>query len=900
MLKKIFKSPFFYPLLLVLICLFIAFKNYTPGTFLTGWDTLHPEFNFPVNFSRLLFGVWRPEQGFGAVSGHSAMADLPRVFILWLFHFVLPLSFLRYSYIFLCLVLGPLGVYFFLKYLFKNNSVSFLGALFYLLNLGTVQQFYVPFEMFPTQWAFLPWIILSTLKYLHLPSKFRLLTLGFWILLSTPQAYAAHLWYPFFGSYCLFVFSYSLLFKIKIKLPLILFFTTLLINSFWLLPNLYYLTTSSWIPKENRQNRLSSQEFLLQNRQTGNLLDSTLIKGFYFNWQVFNFKTNSSQQLMPVWRTHLNNFDVQVIGYSLFAFSLLGLIIAFIKKDKVVICLSPFFIIPFALLCNNTPPFNYLFDFLLRISLLQEVLRFIFTKVSTLMIFGQTIFLGYFLINISKHIRSYLLVPIFSICLLIYTAPVFSGYLIAPEMKVKIPDQYFQFWNYMKIQPNGKILALPLFNPSGWAYNSWGYQGSGIIWFGLSQSITDRDSDRWEPVNEESYREISTALYTNDPQNLQKYLQKYKLNYLFWDQSVAPTTPKNQDQITFKLETQKILNTLTSQGFLSTPQVFGNLRVYKVTSGPSLVQVGENLINVSPNYHWQNFDSAYHGSDYQTNPLLPSSFYSFRDILTHTNRLDVTKLDPQRNNLNSISFSTTDILSQNSSAPNLSFDSTNNSLSVYTQDQTHGFNLSIDDLPHQNGYIVSIKSQYLSGLPLRICFKNTYTGLCSLEDELSKNQTSDWDYFLVPTSDEFSGYQLTVNAISFAKVLSLSQINKITIFALPNLPSTITNPSQTKNLTFSAHFNSSLIKVSGVSSASSSQLIFNQSFNSGWLAFYFQGLRPVFLTNHILINNWANGWSLPADNSSPITVYLFFWPQLLQLLGFGLLITIFVWMLRRR
>src|SRR4030043_681641 len=87
-------------IILLFVALALAFQNYTPGTWLSGWDTLHPEFNFGLNFQRLISGVFRSEQGLGAIAAHSHMSDLPRVIILYLFHFFLPLEFLRYSYIF--------------------------------------------------------------------------------------------------------------------------------------------------------------------------------------------------------------------------------------------------------------------------------------------------------------------------------------------------------------------------------------------------------------------------------------------------------------------------------------------------------------------------------------------------------------------------------------------------------------------------------------------------------------------------------------------------------------------------------------------------------------------------------------------------------------------------------
>src|SRR3972149_2318830 len=112
--------PLLFPILIIFITGLISALNYTPGTFLTGWDTLHPEFNFGMSFSNILFGVFRTDQGLGAVAAHAHMAELPRIILLWLFSFVFPLSFLRYSIVFLAFILGPLGVYFFTKHILKN------------------------------------------------------------------------------------------------------------------------------------------------------------------------------------------------------------------------------------------------------------------------------------------------------------------------------------------------------------------------------------------------------------------------------------------------------------------------------------------------------------------------------------------------------------------------------------------------------------------------------------------------------------------------------------------------------------------------------------------------------------------------------------------------------------
>src|SRR3989338_1083228 len=97
------KTKYFYPVLLIIISVIVCIQNYKFGTFLSGWDTLHPEFNFGEYFKKI-FSVWQEQQGLGAVAAQAHAAELPRVIFLYVLSFILPLSFLRYSYFFLTLI----------------------------------------------------------------------------------------------------------------------------------------------------------------------------------------------------------------------------------------------------------------------------------------------------------------------------------------------------------------------------------------------------------------------------------------------------------------------------------------------------------------------------------------------------------------------------------------------------------------------------------------------------------------------------------------------------------------------------------------------------------------------------------------------------------------------------
>ncbi len=918
-MKKILSSPLIYPALIIIICLIIVYQNFVPGTFLTGWDTLHPEFNFPLNFQRFIFGVWRSDQGLGTVSGHSAMADLPRVFLLWLFHFVLPLNFLRYAYIFLCLFLGPLGFYYLVRKLLSDNSFSahserksamadepegsehcknslsdivpFLGALIYLFNLGTLQQFYLPFEMFPTQWAFLPWLILYSIKYLTRPTRSTLIIFSLLTLFSTPQAYAAHLWYPFFGLYLIFLFLYQLLNKTKTTLSLTLILSTLLINSFWLLPNIYYVATQTDNPRYNLTNRLHSQEFLLKNRATGTLADTSLIKGFYFNWDQYNFTRQTSEPLMSTWNTHLQYFDIKFIAELLMLLSFVGLTIAIITHHPQLLPLTPFFIIPFILLANRTPFFNLIFDQLIKIPLLQESFRFIFTKLSILLTFGYSLFLTYFLYFLTR-IFLRLLRPILialPISLIIFCYPFFNGQLISPIVKINIPSDYFQMSTFLQSQPPGTILTLPLHEPSGWTYTSWRYQGSGLIWFGSPQGFLDRDSDRWQATNEQAYREFRTALYAKNYTQFLNSLTKYRIGYIVWDQSVIPATPKNHSQILFDNESQTIIDSLVADGHLSPPFRFGSLFIYPTNINHDLIELKQINNLVGPSYRWHYQDDQ-NQADYLTTNTSQDITFPFRPILNNFG-----KIKPE--SLVSLPLNP---------APETIFTGPQ---SITALDNTQGISLDLN-LAHSSAYVVGIKSQYITGIPFRFCFKNQLTSLCTVEDETTKHTTPDWDYFLIPPQDEFSGYNLDLHLISYGHQPSSSILDTVTISpidysALSQISSSTYIPTnhQPQPISFTRLFpNHSLLKINLLPSpAPDSTLLLNQSFDPGWLAFYFQGLRPVFLTNHLLANNWANSWPVPDTlHSSPATIYILFWPQLLQFLGFLLLPIPLLWTIKSK
>lgn len=701
-----------YPIIFLLVTAIISFLNYKSGTYLTGWDTLHPEFDFQVNFERLIYGVWRDDQGFGAVAGHSHMADLPRVIFMWLMHFIFPLNSLRYLYVFLCFIIGPIGLYYLVEYLIsyltlsaKNKKITnatsiyhhtsplatqtiqhyldrltpfslpsiiaFLSAAFYLFNLSTVQQFYVPFEMFPAQWAFLPWIMLYTFRYLKEGGKKNLALFSLFTVFAIPQAYAAHLWYPFLLIYGSFLCLYFLQFgeikhRPKIKLTkhslavlkkiIVLGLFTITLNSYWLFPNIYFIAKDSYIFSDTKQNRIFSEEYRLRTREDGYIDRVALVRGFYMNWNIEDFNREKFVPLMPEWVKHINNKYIVSIGYGFFAISLTGLILAFKKREKNFIAMAPAFIFSFMFLANRQFPFDLVYSLFLKNRLFEEASRFIFTKFSILMIFAYVMFFAYALYVIFSRYKNIWLLRISScvivVLLVIYAFPMFQGHLISDKVRLKIPDEYFSLWKYMKKQPNGMVLTLPMHNFAGWQFYDWGYQGSGFIWFPIKQPVLDRDSDRWSIPNEQSFREFNYSLYSRNSEYFSTNIEKYNIQYIIWDKHVITWNIKNRKQIVYEREISNILTDLIKKGTIEAVQEFGSIQVYKVKQNRQMIEMKSIHNGVSPVYRWHYFDFAYRQwGDYITSvddsATQTSYDFPFREIINPTDRIkqDALRID---------------------------------------------------------------------------------------------------------------------------------------------------------------------------------------------------------------------------------------------------------------
>jgi hypothetical protein len=704
-------KPDFFLIFLILIAVFLCYTNYTPETFLSGWDTLHPEFNLKLYWQRIT-SVWQEHQGLGAPPSQAHAAEIPRLIILVIFSLIFPQNFVRYAYFFLMIVLGPVGVYLFLKkslglrpqndkycrhpfnYLTYdrdqdnnqtvNQIASFLSGLFYLLNLGTMQHFIVPLEMFATQFGFLGFLYLFAVKFLNEGKKKNLIIFSLLTIFASPMAHTATLWYVYFSGLVLFLITYSFLNSNLFKKSLLLITLTLLLNLYWILPNLYYVANHGKDVINSKIHRLGTEEFYYHNKKYGKISNLLLFKNFLFDWYITN-NNGKSQPLLISWSEHLKNSNILMIGYFLSLLSLVGLIFARRKKNTILLSFLPIFLFSSFFLLSATPGISIIFEWLRSTTpLIKEVFRFPFTKFSIYLIFCFSLFFGYFHhLFLSKfssilsknylNFFTFLYFYFFIFLNIIFILPAFSGNFISPIVRVKIPQEYFSLFNWSKKQDKGRILLLPIHDPYGWAIYRWDlptgpqiYQGAGFTWFGLNQPSLNSEFNRWYPQNEQAFREFFYAVYSQNGELFEKLLLKYNIQYILLDENVIIPGDENQEKKLFYPEIKALLANLPT---IKLTQKFGkkiSLFEFLPNQRKKPIEILTDYKVIEPSYRWNYVDEAYqqHGNyiTYLKRPQpIIDYIYPGRNILTEQEKINQKILTIGENSYQ-INFSKTSLL----------------------------------------------------------------------------------------------------------------------------------------------------------------------------------------------------------------------------------------------
>ena len=542
------------------------------GSWLLGWDSLLPEMAPAANWQRLIHAGWQEYQGLGLLGGMAHGADLTRFIILWPLMLLLPASAIRYIWLFAMVLLGPLGVVKLLKRLLSNNNkkpisltpgaANFLaafGGLFYLFNLGTVQNFFFPLETFSSFYGFLPWLIWAFLRASQSkqPSRFLILFIINWLATS---AFAVQTMFIVYAILLAF-FAVREIFAARGKNLLSILIAGLIIiavNFYWLLPVSIFTLTNVDATVQSRQNLISTPDSQTLNHVAGTPGNIFLLKGYWLDYEITDPLEKRPVHAFYVWRTHFDSPIVFTATTALAVFSVLGLTWALIRRRPFAITVFLLYLLTFVMLSAGNGIPGIIFNFVAQhIPLFGQIFRTTFTKWIALASLIYSLGLVFFLREVyAIFCRYHLSLPIHAaiggtlvLHTLIICFPFFRHHLISHYMELPLSNTQREVFAYLKTVPvTHRGINLPFNNLWGWQSNSWGYMGSGFWWYGISQPMVDRNFDVWSNTNETMYTQLNLAVYQNDYQAIIALLEHYQITWLLFDKTIVLDNPSQMDK----------------------------------------------------------------------------------------------------------------------------------------------------------------------------------------------------------------------------------------------------------------------------------------------------------------------------------------------------------------
>ena len=216
----------------------------------------------------------------------------------------------------------------------------------------------------------------------------------------------------------------------------------------------------------------------------------------------------------------------------------------------------------------------------------------------------------------------------------------------------------------------------------------------------------------------------------------------------------------------------------------------------------------------------------------------------------------------------------------------------------------------VSNLDHAQSYLLTIKAANKKSLPFLFAVQSPSQSRSPIETFLRDSKETRDNYIIIPPTEDFnSDYNLYFSTDSYGREKNENQLADLRIYYFPSnfiRSLKLSNPvleveaKQINTCQFEVNNKSLWFYQISLDKASCDQELVNlklsQAYSDDWLAFTKNG----FL-DHSKINNWANAWSINlADHQdNEIIVNIFFWPQLLEYLGLGLLVFVGIYLILR-
>lgn len=617
-----------------------------------GWDNLQTELYPWLAVKRAWFSTWQEYQSFGHMAGLAHGADIVRAIGMFFVSFLLPQYTQRYVFHMGMLLFGVWGMYKLLCFLLQKSGLSrssivspaLLGALFYLLNVATMQMFALPFEAFSIFFAALPWQVWIFFHAI-VPSdnheekktwKGKILLLFLINILSTPQAYIQTLFVVYMLVLVLLTLGLLLVYREHFVSfagrALGVGMVILAINAFWLLPQVYFFQSSSSVVQDAKINTMSTDDMYYLNREKGTWKDFFFFRGFYSDTRDY-----TGTPLFAEWQDHFAHPFFLGIAVLCTMVWLYGLFLPGRMHIPFILLL---FLVATALISAELP-FSFFNEQIRSLALLDQIFRTPFTKFATVYTLVASYFfawgvecLGTQMGNVfrsykqfSQRVPQFLFWGIFGI-LIAYAWPAFRGDVFAPTMQRALPSSYHDAMEYFRTQDtNTRIALLPDDTFWGWYRHEWGYNGSGFLWYGIEQPIVSRTFDVWNYAGESAYWEMVYALQQKDTALFETVLEKYAIDFILLDESVRSLSSRTEAS-----PLPLLREVLAKSDFLQKEQIWGDLTLYRISSPlprKQFVSLFADMPNGGPAVRRMEYDPLYttYGT-YMSSALLPFEIYS--------------------------------------------------------------------------------------------------------------------------------------------------------------------------------------------------------------------------------------------------------------------------------
>ncbi len=940
-----------YPIILIVFAVIIFATNYQAGTYLLGWDNFNSELNPGLAVSQALSAGWSDFRSFGLVAGMGYGTDLIHAVFVWLVSFILPSNTIRYLFHTVLLAIGALGSYALFTRLRIGRPFAFLGSLSYMLNFGTIQMFNLPYEPFSMFFGFLPWALFAGFGLMEQVNKKTLLAWAIANILLSGAFYVQTM----FVVYVLLLGSMNILYFLEhrdqwsdvLKKTLLLWSTLILVNAYWIFTQLYFLTDTVSFVREAKQTLLGWRIPFFQNKAHGTILDFFTQKGYYSDFEGKN------GLIFAPWLAYLSQPLIRLGQLFIIGLVFIGILDGTNRYKRYFLLIL--FVCTVALLMDM-PILREMNAFVRQSGFIDQVFRSPFSKFASV----TSLALGYFLALGSnaiwermrqKKLIGYSLVPLVGTVIIVLSFPIFQGQFFSPEVKVTLPSQYSELFDFFRHQDrHARIALLPEMNVWGWYVYKWGYIGSGFLWHGIEQPIISRSYDVWNRTSENYYLELTNAVSRENVNDLIRVFQKYNITYLIVDYSITI----NPESV-FKL--QKMVQLLEEDSRIRKASHMDTIDVYKLTdsSYTAPFATSEPLPNIGPRALRLNNDIAFKNNGwYETKETSAFDlYYPFLDLQTatfdpkktwgiveHANSFEITAAIPadaegvptdaremfvlekqddvkmiemnilirRVGNTLTVQFPKITIdktnetqpedcsIEQNQNPSRMMTDKTaDGTVKVWTSDGTKAcWGYHFDTAPERYAYLLRVISENISGLPATMHgIEHTHQQVV-LEHQLN---TQSGPYFILPIGPpDGRGFSINFQNFSFVRTRSENVVSAPLVYLFPQLSlQNIVLGSRNDPVFTPIHpFTRESVQRLGpwgyilTPTTSDSTLLFMQAFDPGWTAWErtptFPYLRP--LQNHVLVNNWENGWTFGGNEEM---IVVFFWPQVLQWIGFILL-----------